>query len=238
MALHPVALPLVLTVVLTAHVRTATAEPNATTAAAQVRAQLEQQWRPVVDGTKLQSRWRVVLRGERLEGDWVVHHRGFSYLLGGGQRRCTVQWARAAHSSAYLMCGERDIAELRWSETTTTATLHADHHAGRVPIGRIEVSASPARVDLAMLAKLSRAISGWPLAIRIDADGRGHTVIETIVSTPATEAGRQSWRYAVGVTLTTDGFTVGLPMLLESYRETCTGVNGCHDTHWTCRRVK
>lgn len=210
-------------------------EPPIVTATAQVRVRLQQLWQELVTSSRSHGRWRVVVRGATLGGDWVVHVGRYSYLLDGGSVRCSVQWAEAVDAPAYLMCGERDAVELQWSATTSAAPLQT---GGKVS-GRIEVTADARQppLDVALLAKLSRAIVGPQLAITIDRGGIGHAVVETIVSTPPASTGRQSWRYAVDVRLTATGFAIGLPRLVEHYAETCMSVQGCHDVYWTCVRV-
>ncbi|MDQ3365938.1 MAG: hypothetical protein M3680_10975 [Myxococcota bacterium] len=208
--------------------------PTSVTAAKQVRQQLQHGWQDLVTASRSYGRWRVVLNGVTRIGDWVVHVGRYSYLLDGGAVRCTVQWAHG-DAPAYLTCGHAH-AELRWSAATSVAPLHLD---GTV-IGRVEVSADARqpRLDVALLARLSRAIARPQLAIKIDRAGIGRAVVETIVSAPPGPAGRQSWRYAVDVTLTTTGFAAGVPRLLERYAETCIGIHGCHALHWNCQRAK
>jgi hypothetical protein len=88
-------------------------------------------------------------------------------------------------------------------------------------------------MTLGLLRVLQRGLFGNSLAI----DTKGHAVIETIVSTPNAET-RTSWRYRANATFSVDGFTIETPQLVEQYQETCYGVSGCYEMHWTCQRAK
>lgn len=88
------------------------------------------------------------------------------------------------------------------------------------------VSGRTPAVTMATLRALHRGIwGGKDLA----------PVLETIVSTPDADT-RTSRRYRATVTLTTTGFALGEPQLVEEYDETCYAIHGCHATHWSCTR--
>ena len=84
----------------------------------------------------------------------------------------------------------------------------------------------------AELRVLQRGIFGDGLAVTPE----GKATVETIVSTPPADT-RTSWRYRAAAKFTVRDFAVDPPRLVETYRERCSAVSGCHATHWSCQRV-
>jgi hypothetical protein len=84
----------------------------------------------------------------------------------------------------------------------------------------------------AELRVLQRGVFGDGLAVTPD----GKATVETIVSTPPADT-RTARRYRAAATFTVSSFDVGPPQLVETYRQRCHAVHGCHATHWNCHRV-
>lgn len=177
-----------------------------------IRGRLQNEWQSLVAARHLGA-WSLVYRGVRHAGDRVVVMGGWTYFLAGAERRCQLQ------TDQYLTCGSGDFEDIR---------------GRKAPVWTARPAAAP---TVAELRAVHRALYGRTLAIELDKQGLGRASIETIVSTPAADR-RTSRRYRAAITVTAQSFAVGAPELVEEYEETCYGVNGCHDVHWSCTRVK
>jgi hypothetical protein len=166
---------------------------------------------------QLETRWQLVVDAKKSIG-WRVELRSARY---------EGDWVVRLGSWTYLFARGRVRCRVQ-ADIAVTCNGQDFVELAKARITYREKSRAP---TFAELRALQRGIFGGGFAVTPD----GKTTVETIVSSPPADT-RTSSRYRAAATLTVRGFTVEEPRLVETYRERCFAVNGCHDTHWSCQR--
>lgn len=167
---------------------------------------------------RLRTEWQSVVDAEKSIG-WRVELRG---------ARLEGDWVVRLASWTYLFAGGRVRCRVQASDAVTCDGKDFVELAQ----ARLTFRDKSRTPTFAELRVLQRGIFGDGLAVTPD----GKATVETIVSTPPADT-RTSRRYRAAATFTVRGFAVDPPRLVETYRERCFAVNGCHATHWSCQRV-
>lgn len=167
---------------------------------------------------RLRTEWQSVVDAEKSSG-WRVQLPG---------ARFEGDWVVRLGGWTYLFAGGRVRCRVQASDAVTCDGKDFVDLAK----ARITLRGTSRTPTFAELRVLQRGIFGDDLAIT----PAGKATVETIVSTPPAET-RTSSRYRAAATFTVHGFTVAPPRLVETYRERCFAVNGCHATHWSCQRA-